>query len=326
MKNKGVFTLLKSIDFSASGRRWRRLVATARLYRIFFAFFVIGRLFGVIFFPSLLQSRPWEGAVLLAAFSLFCLASWSLAVDRCRKQKVGDAGPAPKQDEIRQFLMQNRQEQLYALQNQINPHFLFNTLDTIRGLALEKGEPDIANTVAAMASMFKYSMDYVSTRVTVNEELSHLKQYIQLQCLRFPNKFTIDQIFECDFDVLFKISIPKLTLQPIVENALKHGLGNIRSGGRIRLRFVLSDREFRIIISDNGSGVSDETAAALNRSFRIVQPEVTMKDTTRFGIALSNINLRIKYYFGEDYGLHMASTAGLGTEVTVILPAPNTET
>jgi two-component system sensor histidine kinase YesM len=221
--------------------------------------------------------------------------------------------------------MQNRQEQLYALQNQINPHFLFNTLDTIRGLALEKGEPDIANTVAAMASMFKYSMDYVSIRVTVNEELSHLKQYIQLQQLRFPGKFTIEHIFECDFDVLFKIAIPKLTIQTIVENALKHGLGNIQSGGRIRLRFVLSDSEFRIIISDNGSGIFDDMVAAQNRSFHTVQPEVMMKDTAHFGIALSNINLRIKYYFGEDYGLHLASTADLGTEVTVTLPAPDME-
>jgi two-component system sensor histidine kinase YesM len=325
MKDSGFSSLFRSIDSAIGSRGWSRLITVARFYRVLFILLLSGRLFSIIFFPSLPRNWYWEGTVLFVVFGLFCFASWGLAVDHYRKQKTEDTGPDPNHDKIRQFLMQNRQEQLYALQNQINPHFLFNTLDTIRGLALEKGEPDIANTVAAMASMFKYSMDYFSTRVTVNEELSHLKQYIQLQCLRFPDKFTIEQIFECDFDVLFKIAIPKLTLQPIVENALKHGLGNIRSGGRISLRFVLSDREFRIIVSDNGSGIPDETVAALNRSFRIVQPEITIKDDNHFGIALSNINLRIKYYFGEDYGLYLASTTGLGTEVTVTLPAPDTE-
>jgi len=94
---------------------------------------------------------------------------------------------------MREIQLQKRKEQLNALQNQINPHFLYNTLDTIRGLAIEKEALDIANIVATLSSMFKYSMDYADSLVPVGDEIEHLRSFLKIQAIRFPKKFTFEQ-------------------------------------------------------------------------------------------------------------------------------------
>lgn len=226
---------------------------------------------------------------------------------------------------VQQIQLQKRQEQLNALQSQINPHFLYNTLDTIRGLALEKDSPEIADIVGALASMFKYSMDYDSTRVTVMDELSHLERFLQIQSMRFPGKYAFSQVFDCPYEALYKVFIPKLTLQPIVENAISHGLKARPFGGKITMRCILSDREFCIIISDNGTGISADMVVALNQSFRHHDAFADRQESSTFGIALANIDMRIKFYCGEAYGLYIASTPELGTDVTICLPTPESE-
>ncbi|GHT78882.1 hypothetical protein FACS1894130_06280 [Spirochaetia bacterium] len=223
-------------------------------------------------------------------------------------------------NQISQLLLQKRQEQLNALQSQINPHFLYNTLDTIRGLAVEKGSPEIANIVAALSSMFQYSMDYGGTIVPLSSEIIHTEAYLKIQNLRFPGKFTFNLIHDFDDAAIGKISIPKMTLQPIVENAASHGFRNMNSGAVITMRLILSDQSTEIRIRDNGAGISEQMVLALNRSFSESKSEERLVDPVKFGIALSNIDLRIKIYFGDRYGLHITSTAGLGTEVTISLP------
>ncbi len=225
-------------------------------------------------------------------------------------------------DRIRQIKLQKRQEQLNALQSQINPHFLYNTLDTIRGLAIERESTDIANIVEALASMFKYSMDYSSTSVTLNDEIAHIEQYIRIQKMRFPVKFEFEQVLECEYGALFRVSLPKLTLQPIVENAVSHGLKNVSGGGRIQAKYTLTDHGMEVNISDNGCGIPEEMVLALNRSFRISSTDRELSESGRFGIALSNIDLRLKMYCGEGCGLHITSTPGFGTNISVTLPPP----
>jgi two-component system sensor histidine kinase YesM len=173
--------------------------------------------------------------------------------------------------------------------------------------------------------MFKYSMDYGSTKVTVSDEISHLEQFLQIQGMRFPGKYAFVQVLDCPYETLYRVSIPKLTLQPIVENAISHGLRQRPTGGKITIRCILSDREFCIIISDNGMGIPEDMVVALNRSFRSNDTGAERQEASTFGIALTNIDMRIKFYCGEAYGLHIASTPGLGTDVTIHLPAPETE-
>lgn len=225
------------------------------------------------------------------------------------------------QSRVMQIQVQKRQEQFNALQSQINPHFLFNTLDTIRGLAIEEGCAEIAEIIASLASMFKYSMDYPSTLVTVSDELAHIQQFVNIQRMRFPEKFTVDEIFECDEKTPYRILIPKFTLQPIIENAITHGLKNRSTEGLITVRHILSDCDYRIIISDNGDGMDEQFTHKLNRFFSTNNPDKEIDGVLSSGIALTNIDLRVKMHFGNRYGLHIDSTPGLGTDITVVLPA-----
>ncbi|MCI8975467.1 MAG: histidine kinase [Lachnospiraceae bacterium] len=256
------------------------------------------------------------GTVLLLLFAALTYVNYRIISGRNRagKEAVNELEKARKH--VQEIWQQKRQEQLNALQNQINPHFLYNTLDTIRGLAIEQDAMDVADIVATLSSMFKYSMDYASFLVPVNGELEHLNSFLKIQKIRFPLKFTFCQVMECEPQDLKQIQMPKLVLQPIVENVFTHGFRKMSVGGKIELRLVATDVEFQMIITDNGTGIEDEQVLALNQMFR----NGIMMEEMHSGIALYNINSRIKMYCGEAYGLHIASTPGFGTEVTISLP------
>jgi len=272
-------------------------------------------------FEESFDKKSWSMVTLIysSVSILFCLCFFQVYKSRQKKYKV------IVQDELEEYRshiqnvqLQKMQEQLNALQSQINPHFLYNTLDTIRGFALEKNAAEIADLVAALSSMFKYSMDYASPLVTVNDEISYLSRYLKIQSMRFPGKLTFEQIYECNSEVLCSVMIPKLSLQPIVENAISHGFSEISSGGRIVIRYIETDTALKIIISDNGKGMSEDLVLNLNRMF--YKRHTQVKTTRHGGIALPNIDLRIKLYCGDQYGLFIASTPGLGTDVTMTVP------
>jgi len=216
--------------------------------------------------------------------------------------------------------LQKRQEQLNALQSQINPHFLYNVLDTIRGMAIEEGNIHVADIIATLSAMFKYSMDYASSLVTISNEIAHLEWYLKIQDMRFPERFHFEQVQECDFKDLQAITLPKLTLQPIVENAINHGFRNKSEGAIIRIRYIRTQVNFQIIVSDNGQGMEDDRVLALNQSFHLSGEAADNLWKSTSGIALANIDSRVKIYCGESYGLHIASTEGIGTDVTLLLP------
>lgn len=226
---------------------------------------------------------------------------------------------------MQEMELQKKREQLNALQSQINPHFLYNTLDTIRGMAVEQEAFEIADIVGTLSSMFKYSMDYTCPVVALRDEILHLKRYLKIQEMRFPGRFSFEQVGECQKQDLYETMIPKFALQPIVENAFSHGLRGAARNGKITIRYIRAEKEIRIIVSDNGMGIPDDKVLALNREFRRAgclelseESEKETKDGT--GIALKNIDMRIKMYCGEQYGLYIASTMGLGTDVTLTLP------
>ena len=257
------------------------------------------------------------GTVLLLLFAVLTYVNYKIVSRQNRAGKEAVSELEKARAHVQEIWLQKRKEQLNALQNQINPHFLYNTLDTIRGLAIEQEAMEVADIVATLSSMFKYSMDYTSFLVPVNGELEHLNSFLKIQKIRFPSKFSFEQIMECEPQDLKQVQMPKLVLQPIVENVFTHGFRKMAAGGKIELRLVATDVEFQMIITDNGAGIGDEQVLALNQMFR----NGVMMEKMHSGIALYNINSRIKMYCGEAYGLHIASTPGYGTEVTISLPA-----
>ncbi len=213
------------------------------------------------------------------------------------------------------------QAQIDALQSQINPHFLYNTLEEIRGLAVIRDENDIADMTEALALMFRYSISQDNKNVTLEQELRNLENYILIQKFRFSDKFTLEYDIDRTDEILMNCRMPKLTIQPIVENAIQHGFGPIEEGGKITLRTITTQDRLLIRIIDNGVGMSFEKLEQLNEQLEeTTENRKRIQTSGKTGIALINVNLRIKLNYGSQYGLFVSSTPNAGTVVEIRLP------
>jgi len=211
--------------------------------------------------------------------------------------------------------------ELFALQNQINPHFLYNTLDAIRGHALESEVDDIAEMTAKLSQFFRYSISNPENLVTLMEELDNTSDYFCIQKYRFEERFTL--IIEGDEDYYNRCYLPKLTLQPIVENAVYHGLEPRVGQGEIKIRIEVISSMVTIVVMDNGIGMSEEMVIKMNQDLLKGRGEWTSRrgrGEKHGGMALNNVNRRIKLLFGENYGVHVNSILGMGTDVEVTIP------
>lgn len=210
---------------------------------------------------------------------------------------------------------------LQALQSQINPHFLYNTLECIRGQALMDGNSDVAKMLEALGNFFQYSISRKENVVPLYDEIENVKGYMLIQNYRFSNRFRleIDYMEEGEEEQLGGCYVPKLMLQPLVENALLHGFEN-RTSGTVRLVVDASDDMLLLTVSDDGEGMDPAALGALNDRIsgkvEIAQPTKSHGN----GIALPNINRRIQMLFGKEYSLHAYSTPGRGTDMEIVLP------
>lgn len=222
---------------------------------------------------------------------------------------------------IEQVYTQNiEKEQLAAKQNeirykmlatQINPHFLFNTLETIRMKSLASGEKEVAMMLKLLASLLRYNLSVEGKPVPLITELDAIQNYLNIQHIRFGERISFDVVTTCD--VQNQMILP-LLIQPLVENSISHGLENTISGGFIYI-FITSDEEsddIIITVKDNGTGISQEKLDELNTKINLGAAE----DYTS-SIGLVNVNSRIKIYYGKDYGMTIASKEGEGTTVTI---------
>lgn len=212
--------------------------------------------------------------------------------------------------------------ELHALQNQINPHFLYNTLEVIRGRALVQNAQDIADMTEALATIFRYNINRPGDVATLQEEIDNVRNYMLIQNCRFGDRFRFETEIEDVEDGILTHVLPVLTLQPLVENAIYHGINERIGGGRIRLKAYLTQRDLLIIISDNGKGMDDVTLQEIHRKLVGASEGLPVEKKTGrgTGIALTNVNQRIKFYFGKEYGLDVKSTLGIGTTVTITIP------
>lgn len=214
--------------------------------------------------------------------------------------------------------LSTKHAELLALQNQINPHFLYNTLEAIRGDALCEGMNDIADTTEALSTFFRYTISDTGNLVTLEDELENIENYFKIQKYRFGNRVSLQVDFPEDYARVLQCRLPKLTLQPIVENAVFHGLESKGEGGLVLISIDSTPNKLMLNIRDDGGGIPEEELHRLNE--KLERPEVKTSEKKKGGIALTNVSRRIKLLFGEEYGVHIFSIQGVGTDVQVTVP------
>lgn len=212
--------------------------------------------------------------------------------------------------------LQQRHAKYLALQNQINPHFLYNTLEAIRADALLTDCEDIAETTEALATFFRYTISNVQTFVTFSDELDNVENYFIIQRCRFGDKLCMQ--VEMENEQLLEAKMPKLILQPLVENAIVHGLEEKVDYGTVRIIVENSDKTLFLCVKDDGVGISEDQVESLNAQFS--KGNTKVRSGRSGGIALQNVNSRIRLMFGDDYGVRIYSAKEVGTECCVTLP------
>lgn len=205
-----------------------------------------------------------------------------------------------------------RKSEFDTLQSQINPHFLYNTLDIIVWMIENEQKAEAVKVVTALARFFRISLSRGKSIITVRDEMEHVRNYLTIQQMRFKNKFTYE--ITAEPEVLDLASL-KLMLQPLVENAIYHGMEFMDGDGLIEIRAYLEMDELRFSIRDNGLGMTREQASGLLGD----RPPLASRRGS--GIGVKNVNERIRLYFGEAYGLQIQSEPDEGTLIEIRLPA-----
>lgn len=213
-------------------------------------------------------------------------------------------------DRMVQEQEEKRRSELDALQSQINPHFLYNTLDSVVWMVESEQYRDAIAMVKALAKLFRISLSKGNSIITIGDELTHAQNYLNIQQMRYRNKFSVK--FEVDPAICECITI-KLIVQPLLENAIYHGMEFMDGEGEIVVRGYEKENDIYIEVSDNGMGIPEETIENL----------LTDKSRVRgkgSGIGLWNVNQRIALYFKGEYGLSIESELDEGTKVIIHLP------
>ena len=217
---------------------------------------------------------------------------------------------------------EDKSTQLQILIAQINPHFLYNTLESIRGQAIFTGDDIVADMTETLSAFFRYCISRKSMTVSLNEELQNVQMYVKIMLFRYPDKFSFSIIGNAEN--LLDTEIPKLVLQPVVENAIQHGIMDLQGEGRITIRVLETSSGLKIYVRDNGVGIAPEKVVRINTRLMSNITPVPERDSGHSGIALYNICRRIRLLYGEEYGIRVYSTLNAGTNVMIHLPLKQT--
>ena len=211
--------------------------------------------------------------------------------------------------------LDKKQLKINALYSQINPHFLYNTLDCIRSIALVNDQQEIADMTESMARIFRYSIKSAD-KVTVGAEIRCIQEYLRIIQIRHMYSYRIEIDVEPQTQYLM---IPKLILQPIVENAVFHGLEQMRSGGALAIRGWTEGERLMLEVEDNGKGMPGEQMDELQKRLQDETLTVGTLFEGRRSIGLININARIRMAYGSRYGVQIMPKVGAGTCVRLCL-------
>ncbi|WP_084315694.1 PocR ligand-binding domain-containing protein [Thalassobacillus devorans] len=205
-----------------------------------------------------------------------------------------------------------QEAQLKILQSQINPHFLFNTLNTLSRLAYLENAEQTQHLTYSLAKIMRYSLRNIDQLVTLKEELEYTGNYLNIQQYRFQNRIQFEQTIAIDTET---IKLPILTIQPIIENAIIHGFEPQDGSVVIKIHGYLDNNHFILEIADTGAGMTEEKLST------IFSETNSSKKSHTTGIGLNNVHKRIQYYFGEDHGITaINSRLGDGTTVRIVIP------
>ena len=222
----------------------------------------------------------------------------------------------PIEEQVKKEQKQLRKAEFELLQAQINPHFLYNTLDAIVWSAEAGNQKQVVSMVGSLSDFFRTSLNRGKEIVTIKEDLQHVRSYLEIQQIRYQDimsyEITVDE-------AIYDYSIPKITIQPVVENALYHGIKNKRGGGRITVTGANLVDHVVICVEDDGKGMTKERLQEVTESLNAEKIE----KSAVYG--LYNVNQRIKLNFGDEYGLDILSTYEQGTRVIIRLPKILTE-
>ena len=211
-------------------------------------------------------------------------------------------------EQVREEEISLRKTELKALQAQINPHFLYNTLDSIAWMCEEERSSEAVEMVNALARLFRISISRGKELIPLEKEVEHAQSYLKIQNYRYRNQFTYD--FHIEEDCL-KYLCNKITLQPIIENAIYHGLDRMVDEGHIDITIrTESEDTILLVVEDTGVGMTEEQCHEI----------LYRENSDRVGIGIKNVNDRIRIYFGEKYGLKLFSELDEGTRVEIRIP------
>lgn len=220
-----------------------------------------------------------------------------------------------KMVESKQILL--KEAEIKALQQQINPHFMFNIMETIMGLARVGMDEAIITVSKCMSNMLRYNTRFGNITV-LKEELKQVQNYVQVLKIRFEDKFEV--FYDIDEECL-DFQIVKFTLQPLVENALSHGLSEKKAGGMLRIRVKLEGQFISIMVFDNGAGIPSDQLAELDERLKATS-EHPLEYIERYkSLGVLNVHLRLKLYYGKTYSMEIFSKEGKGTCISIKIPS-----
>lgn len=251
-----------------------------------------------------------------------------VVIENCGTDEMGELGNQINKmlSSIKQLTTDNLNHELLvknteikALQNQINAHFIYNVLESIKMMAEIEEDYDISDAITALGKLLRYSMKWTSKNVTVNEELEYIRNYLSLINLRFDYEIYLSVNIP---EVILRQPIPKMTLQPIVENAIYHGIEQMAEDTNIYIKGIIDGNDCIIEITDAGKGMSEEEVGNL---YKKINGEIEASGGSGNGIGLKNVQDRIKMNFGEEYGIEIASKLGCYTKIMVHIPMSDHE-
>lgn len=246
-----------------------------------------------------------------------------VVIEDCGKDEMGELGSQINtmlvsikelmEDNLKKEMLSKNSE-IRALQNQINAHFIYNVLESIKMMAEIEEKYEISDAVTSLGKLLRYSMRWVNGNVLVEQELDYIKNYMALINLRFDYEIYLSINIP---DLILKQEIPKMTLQPIVENAIYHGIEQMAEDTSIYIKGIIDGSDCIIEVSDAGKGMTEEEREKLEKK---IAGEIESDGGSGNGIGLKNVQDRIHIAFGENYGIQIASKLGVYTKVMVRIP------
>lgn len=299
------------------------LAAIKRTSNIFWSCFVVIVLLLIILTDKIVAIILKQFYLIMQTIRQVQKGNLGVRIPECGTDEMGELGQQINKmlDRITQLMDDNikrevlvKDSEIRALQNQINAHFIYNVLESVKMMAEVDEKYDISDAVTSLGKLLRYSMKWVSKNVTVREEIDYIKNYLALINLRFDYEIYLSLNIP---EEIYSQEIPKMSLQPIIENAIYHGIEEMAEDTSIYMKGLIYGDYCTIEITDAGKGMTEEQVEALNKK---IQGEIETAGSSGNGIGLKNVQDRIKISFGNDYGISVASKKDCYTKVIVKIP------